>query len=81
MDTPNVSPTASISKNFEEIVNLRKPLDQGFRHIIANVEQACLEKKIENFMDVIQKIISYTAEIASCLDSTDLISQGKIYFN
>ena len=76
-----MSPTASISKNFEEIVNLRKPLDQGFRHIIANVEQACLEKKIENFMDVIQKIISYTAEIASCLDSTDLISQGKIYFN
>ena len=68
-----MSPTASISKNFEEIVNLRKPLDQGFRHIIANVEQACLEKKIENFMDVIQKIISYTAEIASCLDSTDFI--------
>ena len=76
-----MSPTASISKNFEEIVNLSKPLDQGFRHIIANVEQACLEKKIENFMDVIQKIISYTAEIASCLDSTDLISQGKIFFN
>ena len=77
-----MSPTVSISKKFEEIVNLSKPLDQGFRHIIANVEQACLDKiKIENFMDVIQKTISYTAEIASCLDSTDLISQGKIYFN
>ena len=82
MDTPNVSPTASISTNYEEILNLRKPLDQGFRHIIATVEQACMDKiKIENFTDVILKKFSCTAEIASCLDSMDLISQGKTYFN
>ena len=49
LDTPNVSPTASISKKIEEIVNLSKPLDQGFHHIIANVEQACLEKKNREF--------------------------------
>ena len=75
---PIVTAPTAISTNWQDIIDLRKPLNQGFRHIEANVRQSSLDKyKIENFMNIIEKIIACTSAVAPCVRNQRLYCSLK----